>query len=157
MVRQMTINASRCPVGRGKEHGQQAQGSGQGEGHGIAALAAVPMLAPPCGLLAPWEMGSGRAPTSFPSQAQTLYLALRLLLLPGWGNLMRPKICLEHMQTFTSSLSHKYKTLPPYFRASRASPFPNMMIYLSIGVGWDVGDHPVLSSPFTEDTVKATI
>ena len=41
VVRQMTINAAQCPVGRGKELGQQAQGSGQGESHMPAALEAV--------------------------------------------------------------------------------------------------------------------
>ena len=42
VVRQMTINAAQYPVGRGKERGQLAQGSGQGEGHMPAALEAVP-------------------------------------------------------------------------------------------------------------------
>ena len=42
VVRQTTINAAQCPVGRGKERGQLAQGSGQGEGHKPAALEAVP-------------------------------------------------------------------------------------------------------------------
>ena len=31
VVRQMTINAAQYPVGRGKERGQLAQGSGQGK------------------------------------------------------------------------------------------------------------------------------
>lgn len=42
-----------------------------------------------------------------------------------------------------------------FFSASQASPFPNMTMCLSIGDSWD--DHLVLLSPFTDNTIKATI
>lgn len=79
VVRQMTINAAQCQWAEGRSVGNRLRAWARGRPH-ASSPGSRSVLALPSGLLTPWEVGAGRAPTSFPSQA-ALYLALGLLLL----------------------------------------------------------------------------